>query len=155
MRGPKLISKGFTPREQRGTGRNAREILCPYWGRGAVPSRQKGAGRVRKWHVRGQPANNTASLPPLHSCHTPVLLSLFLAQLVAQETHRLSTCQESRSVYLRSQALAVTFTHSSYCDCWKGWAQTTATASPRIPWEVASCGLGVSVNSPSLSQVSP
>lgn len=47
-------------------------------------------------------ANNTASLPPLHSCHTPVLLSLFLAQLVARETHILFTCQESRSVYLGS-----------------------------------------------------
>lgn len=81
-----------------------------------MPSRQKGAGRVWKRHVRDQPANNTASLLPSHSCHTPVL-SLFLAQLVAQETHRLSTCHESRSVYLGSQAFAVTFTHISYCNC--------------------------------------
>lgn len=36
------------------------------------------------------PANSTASLPPLHSCHTPVLLSLFLAQLVARETQTLN-----------------------------------------------------------------
>lgn len=95
----------------------------PHRGEGAAPSRLKGAGGEWKWHVRGQPANSTASLPPLHSCHTPVL-SLSLAQLVAQETHthRLSTCQESRSVYLESLALAVTFTQL-YCDCWKGWAQ--------------------------------
>lgn len=107
----------------------------------ALPIRQEGAGRVRKWHVRGQPANTTAR-PPLHSCHTPVLC-LFLAQLVAQETHSLSTCQESRSVYLGSQALAVTFTHFSYCNRWKdlAWPAAATPGSSRTAGEAASCGL--------------
>lgn len=95
-------------------------MQCPHWGKEPVPSRLKGADGEWKWHVRARPASSTASLPPSHSCHTPVL-SLSLAQLVAQETHRHSTCQESRTVYLESQALAVTFTHF-YCKCWKGWA---------------------------------
>lgn len=116
--GARVLSSewGFTDKEVV----QARVIDPPHQGRGSVPSRPKGAGRAHKWHVRGRPANNTASLPPVHSCHTPVLLSLSLAQLVAQETHRLPTCQESRSIYLRTQALAVTFTHFSYCNCQKG-----------------------------------
>lgn len=134
--------------EQGETGLPGREMQYPHWGKRAKPSRLKGAGSQRKWHVRGQPANSTpASLPCI-----PVTLPSFLslAQLVAQETHarahRLSTCQESRSVYLESLALAVTFTHLLQLLGRPGPA--TDTTSSRTPGEAASCG-------PGLSQVSP
>lgn len=94
------------------------------------------------------PANNTASLPPLHSCHTPVLLSLFLAQLVAQETHRLLTCQESRSVYLGSQALACHL-HPLFLLLGRlGPASCCCLCPSGVPGKAACCGPGVSVHSP-------
>ena len=60
--------------------------------------------------------------------------------------HILSTCQESRSIYLGSQALAFTFTHFYCCSCWQGWAQPATTTGTL--GEAASC-------SPCFSQVSP
>lgn len=71
------------------------------------------------------PASQQHRLPPSlaflsHSC--PLLVPGSAGSPGNTHTHRLSTCQESRSVYLESLALAVTFTQL-YCDCWKGWAQ--------------------------------
>lgn len=81
----------------------------------------QGAGRVQKCYVRGWPANDTTSSLP---CIPVTLLSFPCLWLsLSPRKHILSTCQESRSIYLGSQALAFTFTHFYYCSCWQGWAQ--------------------------------
>lgn len=67
----------------------ARRNRVPPPGLGICAMQAQGAGRVQKWYVQGWPANDTTSSLPLHSCHTSVL-SLSLAQLVAQETHTLN-----------------------------------------------------------------
>ena len=90
----------------------------------------------------------TSSLP----CIPVTLLSFPCLWLsLSPRKHILSTCQESRSIYLGSQALAFTFTHFYYCSCWQGWAQpaaTTGTLRKQLPAALVFTAHAVSQVSP-------
>lgn len=137
-----LLVGGGGPRLLRGspyTGQaRARRNRVPPPGLGICAMQAQGAGRVQKCYVRGWPANDT--LPP-----SLAFLSHFCPFLVSGSACRpgntYSTCQESRSIYLGSQALAFTFTHFYYCSCWQGWAQPAASTGTLR--EAASCSPGV------------
>lgn len=121
----------------------------PHRGEGAAPSRLKGAGGEWKWHVRGQPANSTASLPPLHSCHTPVL-SLSLAQLVAQETHTRTDSQRARSHVASTWRAWHSLSPSPSCTATAGKAGPSHCHRP-LSGEASFCGPGLFPSLPKTS----
>lgn len=108
-----------------------------------MPCRPRVLAEYRSGMYRaGQPM----TLLPPSPCIPVTLLSFPCPWLsLSPRKHILSTCQESRSIYLGSQALAFTFTHFYCCSCWQGWAQPATTGTLG---EAASC-------SPCCSQVSP